>query len=216
MTNRNKEIIDVYNLISKDYYIKRENMALTKEIEKLCSTVPMGGRILDAGCGNGRDTILFAKKGFRVIGVDFSDGQLHYAYQRENTGQISFLKQDILQLDFPTNSFDGIWCCAVLPHFNKIEVLHILQSFNKVLVDSGCAIVTFKKGVGESYVTETEFGNIKRFTSYMNEDEIETIAKMSGFIIKEMYTYNEQERFTKNNRNLDFIVSVLQKSDTSV
>ena len=207
----NSEIINVYNLIAREYFIKRESMALVDEIKKLCSLVPLGGQILDAGCGNGRDAVLFAQNGFNVVGVDLSEGQLQFAYRREKSPQLTFLKQDILHLNFPKEYFNGIWCCAVLSHLKKEDVLEVLFSFKRILANPGYVIATFKKGMGESYVVEPEFNGIKRFTTFFNEDDIYSFAESSGFVITKMYTYNERERFTKDNRDLDFIVTIMKK-----
>src|SRR5689334_7019045 len=36
------------------------------------SELPVGGRILDAGCGSGRDSLAFLRKGYRVLPIDTS------------------------------------------------------------------------------------------------------------------------------------------------
>ena len=41
-------------------------------------------RILDLGCGTGRHAVEFAKRGFDVTGVDFSEAMLSRARERAN------------------------------------------------------------------------------------------------------------------------------------
>lgn len=204
-------IIDVYDRISKKYYEVRENMALMPEIEKLCGLLNKGDHILDAGCGNGRDLMIFNKKGFYVTGIDFSDGQLNFARQRITDTKISLEKQDILHLDFPENSFNAIWCCAVLSHYRKSDVIKVLKSFFCLLKSGGLSFIILKKGKGEQYVVEKEFDGITRFTTFFSEEDIYEMAEESSFSVIDIYSYNEQERFSICNRNIDFIVAILKK-----
>ena len=56
-------------------------------IEAALSLEPMA-QVLDLGCGNGRHAILLAKKGYRVTGIDYSQGALEMARERDpNQGQ---------------------------------------------------------------------------------------------------------------------------------
>jgi len=58
--------------------------------------VPTGSRILDVGCGTGRHAREFARRGYRVTGVDLSPGMLRVAREKaaaENL-QIEFVEAD--------------------------------------------------------------------------------------------------------------------------
>jgi SAM-dependent methyltransferase len=67
-----------------------------------------GDSILDSCCGEGRHSIIFADRGFKVTGVDVTEPYLKTAVQRslEKNLEIEFVKEDIL--DFVReNSFNG-------------------------------------------------------------------------------------------------------------
>lgn len=72
-------------------------------------------------------------------------------------------------------------------------------------------IYNFKKGKGEQYVVEKEFDGITRFTTFFSEEDIYEMAEESSFSVIDIYSYNEQERFSICNRNIDFIVAILKK-----
>lgn len=207
------DIIDVYNIIASKYYDLRENLILYPEFnrfnEYLLNT--RDSVILDAGCGNGRDVLLFAKNGYNVYGIDYSDSQLNFAFNREYPFPVYLLKQNILNLDFPNNMFDGIWCNAVLPHFSVPNIMLILSLFQKCLKPNGVLMATFKRGNGECYVIEKEFDDIERFTSFQSEDMVRKMITNCGLGMLELYSYNERERFGNNTRDLDFIVSFSRK-----
>src|SRR5258708_6957971 len=66
------------------------------------------GKLLDIGCGNGRNTIACANRSFDVIGIDFSNNAIDIAQQwaaRDNIKCTKFLTANALALPFPNNSF---------------------------------------------------------------------------------------------------------------
>ncbi len=74
-------------------------------------------RVLDAGCGNGREAIRMARlnPGAEVVGIDLSDIE---AAQNNARGldNISFVKADLTEAPFPPASFDYILSFGVLHH----------------------------------------------------------------------------------------------------
>jgi len=79
-----------------------------------------GKQVLDMGCGTGEYALWYALKGAgKVTGVDLSEGSLDVARRRkeeEHLEQVEFIKKDILNLDFPDNSFDYSFSVGVLHH----------------------------------------------------------------------------------------------------
>jgi SAM-dependent methyltransferase len=66
-------------------------------------------RLLEAGCGSGRDAVFYAREGFEVTGSDISAQALHRARQRAATEglQASFLVDDLVETQFPAGTFDA-------------------------------------------------------------------------------------------------------------
>ena len=63
--------------------------------------------ILDAGCGSsGHIGKYISEKGFNVIGIDISDKCIELA--QKNNPLIKFKRQDITEMQFENNLFDGI------------------------------------------------------------------------------------------------------------
>jgi ubiquinone/menaquinone biosynthesis C-methylase UbiE len=86
-------------------------------------------KIIDVGCGGGRYTnALRLLKAKQVVGVDFGDDGLLTAKKNYNFKNISFQKQNVLNLKFKKNTFDIVFCNGVLHHtsdFKKgIKELH--------------------------------------------------------------------------------------------
>src|SRR5687768_2044435 len=74
--------------------------------------VPSGGRILDAGCGPGRDSKRFLDRGYDVVSFDAADRMVELATARTGRRALLLRFQDI---NF-SHEFDGIWACASLLH----------------------------------------------------------------------------------------------------
>lgn len=76
-----------------------------------------GARVLDAGCGTGRNLVYLAACGLPVVGVDLDDERLAEARARF-AGQpgVRFERGDLGDLPFDDASFDVVLCNAVL-HF---------------------------------------------------------------------------------------------------
>ena len=136
---------DVTNHFSRPEQVEamdRKRVALgLREWEKgvIEKTFPPEGRILDIGCGCGREAIPLAKRGYDVVAVDVSAAQLHRAGQNaEKAGvKIAFEKTDGLRL--PEGPFDAIilWAQVLGNIQARKDQLALLTGCRHVLSDHG-------------------------------------------------------------------------------
>ena len=82
------------------------------EAEIVDRHLPPGGRILDLGCGGGREAFGFARRGFRVVGVDLSAPLIERARAAANGGDVTFLVGSARAIEFPPASFDALWLAS--------------------------------------------------------------------------------------------------------
>lgn len=68
----NTTTIDYYNQNAKQYYKSTVSLDFSDNRDRFLKYLPAAGHILDFGCGSGRDTKAFLKKGFLVTAVDGS------------------------------------------------------------------------------------------------------------------------------------------------
>jgi ubiquinone/menaquinone biosynthesis C-methylase UbiE len=75
-----------------------------------------GESVIDLGCGTGIYSILFARQGLTVTGIDASGEMLNHARNKAaaQSLDIEFLQGDLLSLPFPDNRFDLAICNVVL------------------------------------------------------------------------------------------------------
>ena len=115
--------------------------------------IPNGGRILDAGCGSGRDSKAFLDRGYYVVSIDASPKMVDATTKL--TGQEAFCLafQDAAFVD----KFDGVWACASLLHVPLAELNDVLCRLASALRSSGIIYASFKEGQGERHHDGRQF-----------------------------------------------------------
>ena len=78
-----KEAIKAYDKIAKLYGDYKSEKLLQYQLNKFISLLS-GKRILDAGCGTGRDVEYFLDEEMDAIGIDMAKGMLEEARKRSN------------------------------------------------------------------------------------------------------------------------------------
>lgn len=65
------------------------------------------GKVLDIGCGRGRNSLYLAKKGFKVYGIDISKSAIDSARKKDVCKEIEFIAGDVLKSPFKNEFFDS-------------------------------------------------------------------------------------------------------------
>jgi len=182
-----QRIEDAYDGIAPEY--ARSNAEMPPEIIergiRFLAYLALGARILDVGCGAGRDMAWMEERGFSVTGIDLSTGMLAQA-RTHVKGEL--LQMEMSALTFPAASFEGIWCNASLLHVPKVQVPTVLRQMRRVLVPEGMLYLGIQEGSGEGWEV-TRFG-VERFFARYALDEIEALLSQAGFSLLE-YERNE-------------------------
>lgn len=124
-------------------------------------------KILDLGCGPGRDLIAFKEMGYDVTGLDATPAFVEMARQ---IADITVWQQSFLSLDLPNNNFDGIFANASLIHVPSAEMFKVLQCLYQSLTDRGILLMSLLRGdregfserpTGYRYVTGWEYETLE-------------------------------------------------------
>lgn len=115
-----------------------------------------GDRILDAGCGSGRDALGFSRLGFRVTAMEASPKLA--ALARRHAG----LPVEVLTFDQVSwrEAFEGVWACASLLHVPRAQLAGAVRRLCNALVPGGLLWMSFKYGTQERHVAGRDFTDL--------------------------------------------------------
>ncbi|MNB82238.1 Malonyl-[acyl-carrier protein] O-methyltransferase [compost metagenome] len=134
------------------------NVDMSSLYETFTRHLAPGARVLDAGCGSGRDAKAFQEMGYQVDAFDASPAMVELA--REHTG-LPVQLMAFADVDWK-EEFDGIWCCASLLHVPAVELLEVMQRLADALKPGGVWYVSFKYGDGEREVDGRRFTDMDK------------------------------------------------------
>ena len=117
-------------------------MAFDEVVRRLGA--PKDATILDAGCGSCAKSVLLAKRGFRVVGSDFSqkalDLAVHTVRAHGVADRISLQREDLTGLSFADGQFRYAICWGVLMHVP--DVRKALSELARVLAPGGQLVLS--------------------------------------------------------------------------
>lgn len=144
-----------YDRNTSKYIERTRSVDLSHLYTKFLAHMPVGGRILDAGCGSGRDSLAFHEMGYEVVPMDASLAMVKHVSNLLDTEARHLRHQDVAYVE----EFDGIWSMASLLHVPHNELAHVLKRYRRALVPSGVLFATFKHGTGEERRSDRLFAN---------------------------------------------------------
>ncbi len=133
--------------------------------------LPVGGTILDAGSGSGRDTLSFLEQGFKVDAFDASEELARLSSKLTGrTTQVARFET----YTGPRARYHGVWAFASLLHVREPDLPDALARLAVTLKSGGWLFANFKVGGGERF---DAFG--RRYTD-MDERRLGALFSGSG------------------------------------
>jgi len=133
-------------------------------------------RILDFGCGPGRDLKAFKDVGHVAIGLEGAERFVQFA--RSSSG-CEVWHQDFLRLRLPQEYFDGIFANASLFHVPSQELPRVLNELWATLKPGGLLLSSNPRGENEEGWNSERYGayhDLNRWRRFMTEAEFAEIA----------------------------------------
>lgn len=115
-------------------------------------------RILDIGCGCGRNSLYLGKMGFSVTGVDLNGTGLQQAGEQvklHNLANIGFVRGSAVHIPFRNDFFDGIVCLFTLNILSGEQRKQAILEMQRVLNKEGklCLAEYVNEDLSEEGVT---------------------------------------------------------------
>ena len=107
--------------------------------------LPKGGRVLDLGCGSGRDSLAFLRAG---LAVDAVDGSAQMAKAASELTGLPVIHATFSDYE-PKGPYDGIWACSSLLHVPAVKLAGVISKYARALAPGGTFYLSFKLGAND-------------------------------------------------------------------
>ena len=188
--------IDYYNNNAKAFNDSTVGVEFYEMQDKFLGNISGGKRILDFGCGSGRDTKYFLSKGYDVDATDGSTEMCRLA------GELTGIEVKQMMFDelSAVGKYDGIWACSSILHLNKTDLKDVMIKMAAAIKDTGIIYTSFKYG---------EFSgerNGRFFTDFTTESFRDFIKDIPSLEIKEEWITGDVRPGRGNEKWLNLII----------
>lgn len=188
-TDRVLATISTYEKTAEDYYSCSDNLSRVKSFLDFFIARAPGKKVLEIGCGPGRDAKYLFQNGLTVTGIDLAKNFLRIS--RRVAPKAQFKLMDMRSLKFASESFDGLWVMASFLHVPKVHAPETLAGFARVLRPGGLMYISVKVGNGQKSIKKARYGGGIKFFAFYNPAEIKQLIKNAGFkIVKQTLDNN--------------------------
>lgn len=192
--------LDYYNQNVTTFIADTISVDLKDTQNKFINALP-GDKILDLGCGSGRDTKYFLEIGLKVTAVDGSEELCKRASDYLGIPVYHMLFQE-LDLE---DKYNGIWACSSILHLPKDELRTVFYKMVTALKSSGVIYTSFKYGEFEGE------RNGRYFTDFTIELFSEFIKNIPDLKIEEQWITEDVRPGRRDEKWLNLL---LRKMDT--
>ena len=134
--------IDYYNKNAKTFFDGTVSVDFRSIQDTFLELLPENAKILDFGCGSGRDTKYFLEHGCRVVAMDGSLELCKAASEYTGITVKHMLFQELNEKEI----YDGIWACASILHVKSEELPEIIRKMSLATIANGIIYLSFKYG----------------------------------------------------------------------
>ena len=158
-------------------------------------------KVLDLGCGPGRDSLILKDYGLDVIGLDISKTNIEFCKKKGLTA----IEGDIYDIEdiFSENEFDGVWCnCSFTNWIIKKDLVQIIPKIAFITKQNGFIFVGSVLGGFSGWEIDEKYDHLKRYNNHWRECELKQTLSLLGQIV--------YERKLINTGNKDYLNLVLK------
>ncbi|UIJ37977.1 class I SAM-dependent methyltransferase [Desulfobaculum bizertense] len=192
-------VLEYYNTHADTFFQETVSLSQPAGMEPFTSLCPAPAHILDAGCGSGRDSMTFLKKGYTVTAFD---GSKELAARASRYTGLTVHVLNFLDLDW-TEQFDGVWANASLQHLPYSTLPKGFLRLAQALRTGGIMGLSFKYGT-------TEGRSEQRGIPYSGMDETRLRSLLPTASLREEKIWVSEDR-RKERKGAKWLHAMLSK-----
>ena len=177
-------MIESFNKFAEQYADITFLNILQYELNRFISLIPREGKVLDLGCGGGRDVQYFADFKLEAVGIDASIKLIDEAKKRVNG---NFEVMDMRNLTFKDEEFNGVWAQDAISYVTKEDVINVLKHISRILKKEGVFFISVRKGSDEILILHEKLGKNEVMVGFYEINELEALLREAGFEIMNTY-----------------------------
>ena len=188
--------IDYYNRNADEYFARTAEVTFDEIYNRFLKYIPDGGRIMDLGCGSGRDVKWLCNHGYEAYGLDASRELVSKASDEYDIPVFTGLIEEWTT----AIPFDGVWCCASLMHLEDSALEQFFENLKYNLKQGGVLFMSVKSGI------ETGLDEQGRYLRDFTEEDVHKIITRHGeFELRELW-YTEDKLSRNSFRWMNVII----------
>lgn len=137
-------------------------------------------RILDLGCGPGRDLVALRDAGETPIGLD---GCVEFVEMARAYSGCEVIEQNFLNLELPPASFEGVFANASLFHVPGAQLAHVLGVLFSALVPGGVLFCSNPRAMS----ADAEGFHGERYGCYLTIESWSNVIARAAFVLESQY-----------------------------
>ena len=166
-----------YTAHAREFYAATVSVEFASIRQRFLAYLPANARILDFGCGSGRDTKAFLAQGCQV---DAADGSLELCRLASEYTGIEVRNMLFSELS-ATEEYDGVWACSSILHLPLDELTDVMHKMAAALKPGGIIYTSFKYG------TFSGERNGRYFTDMTEEAFAGLLQRIDGLSMEEQW-----------------------------
>ena len=155
-----------------DYYSSHYNVHDPTTFSQFCLKTYLNStsRILELGCGNGRDTFFFAEHGHNIIGIDLSEIAIENNIKRSKRlnldGLAKFIVNDFIGDLTEYGSFDAIYSRFSMHTITEADAELVIRNSFDILNQGGFFFIECRTINDELYSVGKKLSEFERYTDH--------------------------------------------------
>ena len=173
---------------------------LRAEVDRFVAQTHSPRRVIDVGCGAGRDSRYLLELGCSVVALDLSIEMLSATSTCCGPGErLRLVQADMSRAPFSDACFDGAWVCASLLHLPSPYLLRTLDELRRILVPGAIAAISMKSGHGEGWQVSRSLDQVRWFT-LVDPADFAALMRARGFVDVSVIPSGRHEWFVAEGR----------------